>query len=238
MNSAGDDTQHIPRAISAQISGIPAKLMVRAVELCRQHGLSEPSEAHLIAAALERPSLARLLEDIELDSEGLRSAVEPRLDVSPPPFISITEVSAGGLAVATYGGVIAIEARATVLAAAPQPHAVDDVDVFVAALFDPHSLVSHWVSLEAEVERVSIVEHIRQSTERYIGVVFPRSLVVPLTSVVRVPWALRDEIVLVLRRELPTGVFWMCRRDADELVIKSDSPVVSAVLESEGYGGG
>lgn len=223
------------RAIRASVTGLPMKLLLAAVEQARERGVQVPAEAHLVAAALSSSLLTGALDDVELDWPTIREAVELRLDAEPPASISVTGASKGTLAVGLYGGLIALDARATVLAALPKPHSVDPIDVFVAALFDPHSLTSRAVEFAPGASRLELLARLSTSLGRYAGIQYPLSRVASLPHAFRVSWALRDNVSHALRRELPPDFMWMCRRDGDELLIRAESEMVGDILAAEGY---
>jgi len=226
-----DDT----RAITASVAGLPTKLLLAAVERAQERDVQVPAEAHLVAVALNSSLLRGALDEAELDWPSVRETIELRLDAEPPPSIAVTGTSKGTLAVGLYGGLIALDARATVLAALPEPHSVDPIDVFVAALFDPHSLTSRAVEFASGASRLEVLARLSTSLGRYAGIQYPSSRVASLPHAFRVSWALRDDVSHALRRTLPPDTMWMCRRDGDELLIRAESQMVGDILASEGY---
>ena len=174
---------------------------------------------------LSTPKVRSLLEDCEVPSVPLLATLERELPRDCPPEFEYRGRGEDGHEITRYGRVDRIEGQAIVLAATPDQHIVDDVDVFVSSLFDPTSLLSRSVSLDTTVDRAFLLNEISRRLGRYRGVAFPASKVVTLVPPVRLPWEQRKAVLARLSQAIPEGVYWTYIRRGDELVLFAEDTV-------------
>lgn len=205
--------------VAGRADSMPFRLVVSATDTALERGAAPLTEAHLLHAVLHAPNVQALLNDMAVQTGAIAEFVASKLELDAPPTIERLERSDGGFEIRRYGVVDQIEGRAVVLAATPEAHAVDEVDVLVAGLFDPTSMTSRAFAVVAGVDRDAALQGIVDRMARYRNVLFPPTRLVQLGSSLRFPWTRQNEVIAQLKARVPPEVYWTYFRDEDELVV-------------------
>lgn len=216
---------------------LPTSLLLDAAELAHSHGSPRLSEAHVLCALLRKSrDLVRLLTSLQVPVTAVEEHLALHLDADVPPDVDVVGRDDGGREIYSYGMVPRIEGRAAVLAAAPAPHPVDAIDVFVSALFDPKSLTTYATAVKAGIDRTRLLADLSGQLGRYGGIAFPPSRVAQLEPPLRVAWASRDEVVQLLSAEVGETAFWSYSKLDDDMLVYAESREILDLLVSRGLG--
>lgn len=175
-----------------------------------------------------------LLAELGVPVGVVRDYLNGYLDRDPPPSFNVVVQPDGNREIYRYGMVDLIEGRAMVLAATPQAHPVDAVDLYVSALFDPKSLTTFATAAVGGVDPTRLVEELAVRLSRYGGVRFPPARVATLGTLVRISWSSRDQVVRVLRAAVGSDVFWTYTKIGDQMVLSAETEAVIVPLRAAG----
>lgn len=229
-----DGPDHRRRVVVGQLGRIPLDVILAGADLAQAQHAQGFSEAHLVYAALERSlDLVSLLTDLAVPVSIVQDYIGTQLEVDAPPSINIVQHADGRREVYRYGMLDVIEGRAMVLAATPEPHSVDAVDIFVAALFDPKSLTTYVTSALAGADRLQLLDGIRQRLSRYGGIRFSPSRTAVLGAPIRISWSKRDKVVQTLQATESGGAYWTYVKIGDEMLLYVESDTVLDQLRVE-----
>ncbi|MCA1606413.1 MAG: hypothetical protein LC775_13310 [Acidobacteria bacterium] len=207
-----------------------------AVQTAEANSAKGVSEAHLLYSALNRSqSLVALLTGLGVPITVVRDHFQAYLRADSAPGIDVVDLPDGGREVYRYGMLDLIEGRASGLAAAPESHALDAIDIFVAALFDPKSMTTYATAVMAGVDRSDLLDQMSNQLRRYRGVVFPPTRVVRLEPPGRVAWSKRQDVVEFLKATVGRDVYWTYRKSEDDLLIYSESAAVLGSIIARGF---
>ena len=185
---------------------LPSSLVGRIIEVCTANGVDTPSENHVAYAALGSNRLQRALAAIGVDHAALKHHLGLLCRTPGGPFLKWSS-SARGLEVSVGGDAGSLAGRAIVLSSAFEQHAVDSIDVFVAALWNPNTAVEKLLLHDGQ-NRLDVISALANHCGRYAGLTPPPARVVKVNEPKRVQTTDPHSLIQRVQERLGTSIYW------------------------------